>query len=339
MKPNDYSLTAVLRAALAGTWATFRSDERREHDRLSEIADPLPPSQRTLIRVPGHALRDLSVATPSAGGYLTDQGQGEYVPSLTGDSTVLRLGVTSFPVPRGASSLAWARGTAGATAHWLGDEATAVTPSQPTLGQINSTGKTMGLITTASRALLIGAANAEAVIRAELRLAAAAALDAAVLAGSGINGQPLGIVGTPGVGAFTGGSLDQAALRNAQADIGTANAVINPAAVAYVAPPAVAELLAKRQRFTGSDRGLWEGSSFDGVVEGCRAVSTSGAPVSTLVLGDWSNVQIAEWAGGIILEVDPFSSFSTGAVSVRVLLTCDVVVQRPAAFSVATGVS
>jgi HK97 family phage major capsid protein len=340
MDPRNYSLAAAIRAAVANTWGSLRSEEKRESDRLSELAgEPLPPSRRTLIRVPGHALRDMTAAGVSGSNYLTGTGAGDYVESLTGDSAALRLGVSVLPIPKGSSSIATPKGSAGATAYWLGDENTAITESQPTLASYASASKTVAGFVQASHQLLTQAANAEQVIRAELRRAAATALDAAILAGTGANGQPTGIIITSGVGGFTGTSLDQAALRNAQADLGTAKAITDPSKVAYVAPPAVAELLAKRQRFTGSDRALWEGSSFDGTVEGVRAISTTAMPSATMILGDWSSVQILEFAGGLLLEVDPFSAFNTGLVSIRLLLDCDVLVPRPAAFSVATGIT
>jgi HK97 family phage major capsid protein len=275
----------------------------------------------------------------SGSNYLTGAAAASYVESLTGDSAALRLGVETLTVPRGASHLVGPRGSAGATAYWLGDENTVITESQPTLASFAAASKTVAGFVQATHQLLTQAANAEEVIRAELRRAAAAALDAAIFAGTGNSGQPLGIVGTVGCGAFTGTSLDQAALRNAQADLGTAKAISDPSKVAYATTPAVAELLAKRQRFTGSDRGLWEGSSFDGTVEGCRAISSASMPSASAILGDWSSVQIVEFAGGLVLEVDPFSAFSSGLVSIRLLLDCDVLVLRPAAFSVATGIT
>jgi len=340
MKPADYSIAAVLLAAAANSWDKLRSDERREHDRLCELADgDLPASRRPLIRLPGHALRDMTVAGVSGSNYLAHPGSADYLESLTGDSAALRLGVTTLPIPKGTSSVTKPKGSVGATAYWLGDENTAITESQPTIVEVAIAAKHVAAITQVSRQLLVQSAGAENSIRTELRKAAAAALDAAIFNGSGNSGQPTGIVGTSGVGAFTGTSLDQAALRNAQADLGTAKAITDPSKVAYATTPAIAETLAKRQRFTGSDRALWEGSSFDGTVEGVRAISTVAMPAATMICGDWSSVQVEEWAGGLLLEVDPFSAFSTGLVYVRLILLCDVVVLRPAAFTVASSIT
>ncbi len=337
------SLVALLRQAESGSFGKKISPEYNEHRRLCEIAGDPPPSPRIVARISGEMLRDttrdMTAAGVSGSNYLASTGSLDYLPSLTGDSAALRLGVQVIPVPRDASGIVGPRGSAGATAYWLDGEGTQITESQPSMGQLAATSKTVAAFTQISRQLLLTGANAEGALREELRRAAAAALDAAIFNGSGASGEPLGVVGTPGIGAFTGTSLAAAALRNAQADLGTAKAITNPERVAYVTPPEVAELLASRQRFTGSSNTTWEGSSFDGLVEGVRAVSTIAMPTATMLLGDWSSVAVLEWSGGLIVEFDPFSSFNTGLIGVRMLLDVDVIVTRPAAFTLATSIT
>lgn len=336
MSPAEFRITAIIKSVLAETWHRVGSDERREHDRLCKLAGA-EPNGMGAARIPGHALRDLDTTTGS--GLTGTIRNGEYVESLTGDSAALRLGVRSVPVPAETSVFAVPRASAGATAYWLSSETQQVTDSVPTIGQAAAAPKILAAYIEVSRLLLLQAPNVENVVRAELRRAAGAALDAAIFAGSGGTGQPLGLVSTPNVGAFTGTSLDQAALRNAQADLATAKAITDPSKLAYVTTPAVAELLAKRPRVTSSDRMLWEGASHDGIVEGCRAVSSAGMPAATAIFGDWSSVWVAEFAGGLTLEVDPFTQFQAGIVGLRLLVPCDVLMTRPAAFTVATSIS
>jgi hypothetical protein len=57
------------------------------------------------------------------------------------------------------------------------------------------------------------------------------------------------------------------------------------------------------------------------------------------VVGDWSQLLLAQWGAGPVLEVDPYTSFKTGVVAMRVMFSVDVGVRSPAAFSVATGIS
>ena len=341
MNPNDYSLTSALRAMVAGTWASKPSDEMKVSRLLWAAAGEPPQQPERIARVPGYALRDFMIGGSPATGAALAAGEvvGEYVPALRDTSAALRLGATSVTVPRGTATLATHRGTAGATAYWLADETTQITPSEPTIASTPSTPKTVAGLCTISHQLLAQGANVEQVVRTELRRAVAGALDVAIFAGSGSAGQPLGLTGISGTGAFTGTSLNQAALRNAQRDVGAAAGIVNAGAIGYVTTPAVAEILSTRPRVASSDRMLWEGASHEGTVEGLRAISTPNAPAATAILGDWSGCQVVEYAGGVLLEVDPYTAFSTGLVSFRVLLDVDVVFLRPAGFSIATSVT
>jgi HK97 family phage major capsid protein len=235
----------------------------------------------------------------------------------------------------GRENVAYPIGTAGATSYWLGDENTQITESQPAIGMISAFPKTLAAIGEISHQAL-RQTNAELVLRTELSRAAGAALTTAILQGSGLGGQPLGVIG-PGAGSFTGPSLTATALRNAQADI--APAILDPSAVGYITTPTVAELLATRPRVSGSDRMLLEGASHDGVVEGLRTLTSTGCPAATLVVGDWSQVWVAEWAGGAQLLIDPFTKFTQGIVALRLLLLVDIIVVRASAFSIATSIT
>lgn len=335
MKPSDYSLTAVIRAVMAETWGRVPSEERREHERLCRLAGS-EPGGLGAAKIPGHALRDLTVA--GSGGYLAgDTVTGDYIRALANDSAALRLGCRIVPVPAATAVFALPAASSGATAYWAQDEATQITDSAPLIGSHAATPKLLGAYVELSRLLLLQAPNAEQVVREELRRAAAAELDAAIFAGSGVDGQPQGIVGAPNTGTFTGGTLATAALRAAQSDI--AAAITNPAAVALATTPAVAELLATRARASGTDRMIWEGSSFDGIAEGVRAISTAAMPAATAIMGDWSSCWIAEFGGGLTLEVDPFTQFQAGIVGLRLLMGADTLLARPGAFTVAESVT
>jgi hypothetical protein len=65
----------------------------------------------------------------------------------------------------------------------------------------------------------------------------------------------------------------------------------------------------------------------------------TGVPASTLDRGDFGQVIVGIFGDGLTIEVDPFTSFNTGAISFRSWLTCDLTLVTPAVFSVATSVS
>jgi len=164
------------------------------------------------------------------------------------------------------------------------------------------------------------------------------ALDAAVINGSGAAGQPIGILNTPGIGAFTGTTLGLTALSDAQLDILTANALLNPTALGFAATPAVANLLKNRPRFTSTDTPLWQGALHDGQIEGVRSIASQQMPAATMLYGDWSQILIPEW-GVLAIELDPFTKFQSAIVGMRVLSSVDVIVRQPSSFTVATSIT
>lgn len=334
---TQYSIPRAVRSILAGNWGRGGAENQSPEYATSKALESIfGPAAYNGVRLPNDALRDLTAGVVGDGGYLVPTFTKGYVDDLQPASVALKMGATvesaenaGHNVPSGDTSV---------VTEWLPDETTPITESSPTFVSINSTIKILGAYCEISRQLLLQS-NAEAVLRRMLNRAAAAALDAAIINGSGASGQPMGIVGTTGIGTFTGTSLDQAALRNAQADVGNADAVLTPEAQGYVTTPTVAELLTTRARATGSDRMLWEGKSSDGTVEGCRAMSTTGCPAGTMIFGDWSAVTVLQFDGGLSIAVDPYSKFNTGLVGLRLLMPVDIIITHPAAFSVATSVT
>lgn len=52
-----------------------------------------------------------------------------------------------------------------------------------------------------------------------------------------------------------------------------------------------------------------------------------------IFFGDWSQCLVALWGAGLDIQVDPYSSFKTGAVQVRILMHCDISFLKPESFS------
>jgi HK97 family phage major capsid protein len=166
----------------------------------------------------------------------------------------------------------------------------------------------------------------------------ALAVDNASINGTGASGQPLGIVGTAGIGAVTGTTLAYSGVVEFQTDVLTANALVNPAAAGYVATPAVAALLSGRSRFTNTDTPLWEGSLMDGAVAGFRAMSSTQIAAGRMLFGDFSQLVIAEW-GALEIEVNPYANFAAGITGVRAFYTVDVGVRYAGSFSYSTAIT
>lgn len=335
--PPNFDLGFLIQSMAAGTFRKATSDERSAVEYLERHHGQPAGDPNFSARIPLKALmrRDLTAGTASAGGFLVDNRVQPYAPALLPKSVVLRAGAKLVTVSGGNQSAP--SGETGATATWLQAESTAIPESTPVLSTAAATPKTLACFVECSRQLLLQS-NAGAIIKRELTNAAAAALDAAVIAGSGAAGQPLGIIGTPGIGSVTGTTLGHAGLTEMQQDILDANAGSNPATCAYLTTPATAKLLNSRQRFTGTDSPLWAGALGEGTVEGIRGFSTKNVPASSVLYGDFSEVEILQWDTAELMA-DPYTRMKENIVAVRLMISVDVIVRHAAAFSLATGVT
>lgn len=288
--------------------------------------------------------RDLTSATAAAGGYLvgTNLAPGEFwIDALRPANIGLQMGVQL--VPMGGGNVTVPRFTGQSTAYWLTNEGASTTESQGTLGQVAATPKTVGTYGEMSRQLLLqGGPFVTNVILTELARSVGSKADAALLNGSGASGEPLGIVGTSGIGSVTGASIAHAGIMEFQSDVLAANASVNASAFGYVTTPTVASTLSGRQRFTGSNDPLWLGALVEGTLGGRKAMATGACPASTIVAGDWSSVALLDW-GGIEVGVNPYgadvAAYKAGLVGLRCFWSVDVAVLRPSSFSIAQSVT
>jgi HK97 family phage major capsid protein len=148
----------------------------------------------------------------------------------------------------------------------------------------------------------------------------------------------LGLLGTAGIGTFTGASLTYAELLEAQTDILSANALSEGGKVSFLCRAAVAALLADREAFS-ADVPLWRGPLDAGQLTDCPALTSMNIPADTLIAGDFSQMAIAEFGNGLEIRINPVQAFQSGIVGYGAFLTVDVAVMQPSAFSVATSVS
>lgn len=220
------------------------------------------------------------------------------------------------------------------------NEATQATETSTyTLGSVSIAPKTCCAYVEESRQLRLMAPEfGEMMIRRDLRSTLSTAVDTVALNGSGVSGQPTGVMGTTGIGTFTGASVAYAGVLEAQTDILTANALSEGGAVSFICRPAVALLLANRQGFSDTAP-MWTGPLSSGTVAGCPALSTMTMPATTLMAGDFSQLAVAEFGAGLEIRVNPVAVFQAGIVGYGAFLSMDVAVLRPEGFSVATGVS
>ncbi len=275
--------------------------------------------------------RDLSSAVAGSGGYLKSTEVTEAVDILRPWSVTVRAGML---VEGGlVGDLAVPKLSQRTTPIWLSTESSQVTPSTPTLSQVALSPKTVGDVVVFSRQLAVQT-NADQFVGRELLRTIGGAIDQAVINGSGAAGQPLGLLGTSGVQAQSGTTLN--------AGVGTmkqksAEANATDERISFLSTPSVRQLLETRERATGGGRFVWDE---DKVADRPARVSTD-VPAATMICGDWSLIYLGIWGEGFVLEVNPYDpvGFKTLTIQARMLVSCDVAVLHPPAFVVATSIT
>lgn len=145
--------------------------------------------------------KQMSTGTGSAGYLVPEQQMTQLIEMLRANTVVMQMGATVLSGLVG-SPVSWPRQLTGATAYWVGENA-AITPSVATVGQLTMTPKKVAALVKMSNELsLLSNPSAEAMVRRDIALALALAIDLAALRGSGNTNQPLGIANTPSINTF-----------------------------------------------------------------------------------------------------------------------------------------
>ena len=143
--------------------------------------------------------RDMATTPDSSGGYLVPtQAIPELIEMLRAEAVVFQMGATLLDNLSG-SPVEIPKQTGGATAYWVGENE-ALTGSDPTLGQLQLTPKSVGcLVKLSNRLLRMSNPSAEQMVRQDIARVVSLAIDLAALRGTGAAGQPTGIANTAGI--------------------------------------------------------------------------------------------------------------------------------------------
>lgn len=338
MTPKEvarYSLFRALNAARENDWSEAGLELEAHRELSKRFATKR--GKRSFFVPLDIQKRDLSAVTASAGGRLVATENMSFIEILRARSVAMRMGATNLTGLVGNVTVPTQTGAA--TAAWLANETTPASESDQTFGQMALSPKNVAAYTEVSRQLMLQSSPAaEQIVMNDLAAVVALAVDNASINGSGASGQPLGIVGTPGIGSVTGTTLAYAGVLEFQTDVLTANALVNPGTAGYVTTPVVAALLAGRSRFTNTDTPLWEGGLMDGRVAGLPAMSSTQIAAGRMLFGDFSQLVIAEW-GALELDVNPYANFPAGITGVRAFYSVDIGVRYAAAFSYSTAIT
>jgi HK97 family phage major capsid protein len=277
------------------------------------------------------SFRDLSVAVGASGGFFKQVDTQESIDILRPWSVMARAGIQIEFGLVGDQLIP--KVTAKTTPNWLPTEATTGTASTPQLSQIALTPKNVIGSLNYSRQFS-KQANAPQFAGRELLRTVGTAIDQAVLNGSGVSGQPTGIIGTAGVQTQSGTTLNAGCATMKRK---SAEANVTDESISFLSTPAVRELLEGREKATGGGKFVWDK---DLVADRAAYVSTD-VPTAVMLCGDFSLIYVCFWGAGLVLEINPYeqNNFRAGIIQARVLVSCDVAVLHPPAFIVASSIT
>jgi len=174
--------------------------------------------------------------------------------------------------------------------------------------------------------------NIETLMRRNLQLQIANALDDAALDGSGSSGQPTGIANTTCIETFATAGLStmtHAESLDAMAEV-AAN-FFDTSNGTWLINPTDAATLGAQTVDSGSGRFVYQ----DGRITGRRAIETTHVAAGTAYFGLFDNVMIGMF-GGVDIVTDPYTNGSTGVVNIYAYQMADVAVAHAGAFQKVT---
>jgi HK97 family phage major capsid protein len=329
---RQYSISNAILAAADGKW----DNAGFERECSDAIAQKLGRDSGGFF-VPSEvqtAKRDLSVVGGlTAGGALvgTDHMPGSFIEFLRSKTKMLQLGVSVMSGLVGNPSVP--RQDGAGTGYWVA-EGVAPTESNQVFGQLGMSPKTCGAVTEFTRQLLIQSApTVDGLVYADIAAVLARTIDSAIIQGSGVSGQPTGILNTTGVSevSMIGGSFAFADAVAFETAIEEADA---PDGVSWLCRPSVKGVLKSRPKI-GSTYPVYllEGKQMNGY----NVEATTQMPASTLIFGAYSTIILGEWG---VLEIEANrlgSGFRAGNIEVRGLHMVDVAVRYPQALKKLTA--
>lgn len=277
-------------------------------------------------------IRALFAGTYSAAGALVAD-------DLSAFSLIELLRNQMFVVQMGARSLSGLKGnvpiprqTGGATASWLAEDST-ITASNQTVGQLNLAPHKIAAATAYTQQLLAQSSiDVENFVRQDLTAVIAIARDLAAINGSGVAGQPLGIINTTGLSTnVTLASVESLTYAKAvqfETNIGLNNA--DRGKLGYLASIGArgnAKLLAEIASTNSNP--VWKNN----MVNGYPALATNQVPTANgVIFGNWDDLILASW-GETSVIVDPYSLSLQGQVRIVFQMMCDNGLRHAASFA------
>jgi len=258
----------------------------------------------------------------------------QFIGLLRNSMIVLSLGARVLPGLRGDTVLPKATGAA--TAYWVG-EGDALTESNTTYSSIKLEPKTVGALTAFSRNLALQSnPSIEALLRDDISAVVGLAVDKALIHGTAVAKQPVGILNVSGIQTANLATLSWATVVAMLEKLGLEN--ITPNAVLTHAKAATKLQTTLKDATAGSEYLMQAGrvAGLPAYVTNQLDAKTGTPNTGRVIAGDFSQIVIGEWGVTEILA-NPYApgAYEKGDVQLRIMHTMDAVVRHPKAFVVA----
>lgn len=319
-----YSLMNVVRGLASGQMEKYASYELSVSNEMSERMNKEPQGILVPYEVMGHGVRTQLAGTPAKGGNLVaNELHSElFIEALRQQSKVGRMGARMLSGLVGNVDIPKQAGTA--TFYWLNEDAD-VTDSDVDFGLVSLSPRTVaGSVPISRRLMLQTSGEIEALVRNDLMVGLADAIDndllATILATSGIGAVTIG--GTAGSPTPTWANICQL-----ETDVEEANA--DGDGMGYLMRPSMKHVLKTTEKFANTGKTLW---GEDGMVNGYPAGSTTQMAAGKVLFGRYNQSMVGLW-GAVDLVVDKSTKAASGGTVLRIFQDADSVVRHAGAFS------
>lgn len=280
------------------------------------------------------------VGTDSAGGYTVPTELVGFIDALYARLKLSSLGAQKLTGLSGKIDMPTGEDTMSAT--WEGEvDANAVT--NKTFGKKSLEPHRLSAYTPISKQLIIQSSlDIENYIREQLLTATAIAVETAAINGAGSD-DPLGVLGTSGIGSVAGGTNGLVPawshIVDLETAIYTANADVE--GMGYLTTPGIKGYLKKTAIESGDASKIWPVGSKE--LNGYKAEvstlmpstldkGTSTGVCHAILFGNFKDLVMCQW-GGLDVLVDPYSLKYQGLIEIQLDSFHDILVKRAASFA------
>jgi len=288
----------------------------------------------------GIAKRDITAGTPTAQGLVIGEEKRGIIEYLEAKTVLGQMGADFMGGLIG--NISWPREDSSVAASWKSENATSAEVT-PTVEEITmSPNRLTAFIDISNQLIKQTSPSIENRQRARLLNALARGIEIAAINGTGSNNQPLGLLGTSGIGSVSlganGGDITWSAVVELWKECAIDNADIGN--LAYLTTPQAIFKMRTILKSSGvSGYILPEGNTLNGYnVMSSNTVPSnldkggSSSTLSAMIFGNWNDLAIGMW-GGLDILVDPYTQGKEGLTAVIATAYADVAVLRPQSFA------